>query len=117
MFKKDFAWGTATAAYQIEGAYLEDGKGLSTWDVFSEQEGKTFHGANGRVACDSYHKYKEDVEFMKGLNAYRFSVAWSRVFPEGRGSVNQKGLDYYRRLIDELNQNGIDPSVTMFHWD
>lgn len=119
MFKNDFVWGTATAAYQIEGAWNEDGRTPSTWDVFSRQKGKTYCGHNGDTACGSYRKYKEDIALMKGLgvNAYRFSVSWNRIFPDGIGSVNEEGTDYYSRLIDELLKNGIEPYMTMFHWD
>ncbi len=118
-FKKDFAWGVATAAYQIEGAVAEDGRTPSVWDVFSHQKGKVHEGRNGDVACDSYHKYEEDVALMKGLgvNAYRFSISWNRLIPEGTGKVNEKGLDYYRRLCSALLENGITPYVTLFHWD
>lgn len=118
-FKKNFIWGTATASYQVEGAAFEDGKGLSIWDVISRKKNFTFEGQNGDTACDSYHRYKEDVAIMKklGVNAYRFSVSWPRVVPEGKGKVNEKGLDYYDRLTDELLQNGIDPYVTLYHWD
>lgn len=115
-FSKDFLWGAASAAPQIEGAYNEDGKGPSVWDAMIE--GHIAHGDTGRVACDHYHRYKEDVALMKeiGLNAYRFSVAWSRVIPE-EGKVNQKGLEFYSDLVDELLAAGIKPLVTLYHWD
>ena len=118
-FKKDFIWGTATASYQVEGAAFEDGKGLSIWDVMTRKDGYMFQGHNGDTACDSYHRYKEDVQIMKdlGIKAYRFSVSWPRVIPEGVGAVNQKGLDYYDALTDELLKNGIEPYVTLYHWD
>jgi beta-glucosidase len=118
-FPANFKWGCATAAYQIEGAYNEDGRGPSVWDVFSHTPGKTFHGETGDVADDSYHLYKEDVQLLKNLGAkvYRMSISWSRVFPDGIGKPNGKGLDYYKRVIDELKSNGIDPYVTLFHWD
>jgi beta-glucosidase len=118
-FPKDFLWGTATSAYQIEGAFNEDGKGLSCWDTFSKKKGKVKKFENGDVACDHYHKYKEDVALLKNLNiqSYRFSVAWSRVLPEGRGAVNPKGLDFYDKLTDELLRNNILPFVTLYHWD
>jgi beta-glucosidase len=118
-FPADFRWGCATAAYQIEGAANEDGRGPSVWDTFSHTPGKTFHGETGDVADDSYHLYKEDVQLLKNLGAtvYRMSISWSRVFPDGIGKPNAKGLDYYKRVIDELKRNGIDPYVTLFHWD
>lgn len=118
-FKKDFVWGSATASYQVEGAAFKDGKGLNIWDTTTRKPDYTFDGHNGDEACDSYHRYKEDVKIMKeiGLKAYRYSVSWARVMPEGVGSVNEKGLDYYDRLTDELLENGIEPYVTLFHWD
>ena len=118
-FPTDFLWGASSAAYQIEGAYREDGKGLSVWDKFVRIPGKTFKGTNGDVAVDHYHRFKEDVALMKeqGLKAYRFSIAWTRIFPEGKGHVNQKGIDFYNRLIDELIANQIEPVVTLYHWD
>ena len=118
-FPAGFKWGCATAAYQIEGAADEDGRGPSVWDIFSHTPGKTFHGETGDVADDSYHLYKEDVRLLKDLGAkiYRMSVSWSRVFPDGIGKPNGKGLDYYKRVIDELRANNIDPYVTLFHWD
>ena len=110
-FPADFSWGTATASYQIEGAWNEDGKGESIWDRFAHTEGKVLNGDTGDVACDHYHRYKEDVALMKelGLNSYRFSIAWPRIYPNGKGAVNQKGLDYYSRLVDELLAAGITP--------
>jgi beta-glucosidase len=118
-FPADFKWGCATAAYQIEGAVKEDGRGMTNWDVFSHTAGKTFNGDTGDVATDSYHRYKEDTQLLKALGArtYRLSLAWSRIFPEGRGQPNQKGVDHYRRVVDNLLENGIEPWVTMFHWD
>lgn len=118
-FKKDFAWGAATAAYQVEGAAFEDGKGLNIWDIFCEREGKIFGGQTGEVACDQYHRYKEDVQLMKemGLKAYRFSVDWARILPEGTGKINEAGIDYYNRLIDELLANDIEPYLTLYHWE
>lgn len=118
-FPANFKWGCATAAYQIEGAANEDGRGPSVWDTFSHTPGKTFHGETGDVADDSYHLYKEDVRLLKnlGVKVYRMSISWSRVFPDGTGKPNGKGLDYYKRVIDELHENGIDPYVTLFHWD
>lgn len=118
-FRENFAWGAATASYQIEGAAYEDGKGLSVWDVLSHKDGFVKEGHNGDVACDHYHRMKEDVQLMKkmGLKAYRFSISWPRVIPEGTGKVNEKGLDFYDQLVDELLANGIEPYVTLFHWD
>ncbi|MDW8426123.1 MAG: GH1 family beta-glucosidase [Meiothermus sp.] len=118
-FPPDFTWGTATSAYQIEGAVAEDGRGLSIWDTFSHTPGKTHGGDTGDVACDHYHRYLEDIALMKelGVNAYRFSVAWPRVLPEGRGRVNEKGLAFYDRLVDALLAQGIAPWVTLYHWD
>jgi beta-glucosidase len=118
-FPADFVWGAATAAYQIEGAVEEDGRGESIWDRFTGTPGKILNGDDGRVACDSYHRYPEDVALMRelGLNGYRFSVAWPRILPEGRGAVNPAGLDFYDRLVDELLANGIEPFLTLYHWD
>ncbi len=118
-FKKDFVWGTATAAYQIEGAWNEDGKGLNVWDVFTHEPDNIYMGHTGDVACDHYHRYKEDVKLMKslGIKAYRFSISWSRIFPEGTGKINPKGVQFYSNLIDELIANGIEPYITLFHWD
>lgn len=118
-FPKDFVWGCATASYQIEGAAKEDGRGASNWDVFSHTPGKVANGDTGDVACDSYHRYAEDIALLKnlGVGAYRMSLAWSRIFPEGRGKPNQKGVDYYNRVVDGLLAAGIKPYITMFHWD
>ena len=112
-------WGCATAAYQIEGGANEGGRGPSIWDVFSHTPGKTYNGDTGDVADDSYHLYKEDVRLLKnlGVSAYRMSIAWSRIFPQGTGQPNPAGLDYYKRVLDELLANGITPYVTLFHWD
>jgi beta-glucosidase len=112
-------WGAATAAYQTEGAAAEDGRGESIWDRFTSLPGRVANGDTGRVACDSYHRYPEDVRLMRelGLNAYRFSIAWPRILPEGRGAVNEAGLDFYDRLVDELLANGIEPFPTLYHWD
>lgn len=114
-----FIWGASTAAYQIEGAAAEDGRGPSIWDEFARTFGKVKDGNTGDRACDHYHLYKEDVGLMKGLglDAYRFSVSWSRVLPEGAGEVNEKGLDFYDRLIDELLRNDIEPWLCLYHWD
>lgn len=118
-FRKDFIWGAATASYQIEGAAFEDGKGLSVWDRFSHEPGRIYEGHTGDVACDHYHLYPQDVQLMKeiGLKAYRFSVCWPRLLPDGKGSVNQKGIAFYDRLIDALLKAGIRPFITLFHWD
>ena len=96
-FKKDFMWGAATASYQVEGAAKEDGRGLSVWDVFCEKQGKIKDKSNGDIACDQYHRYEEDIELMAkmGLKAYRFSLSWSRILPEGTGKVNEKGIEYF----------------------
>jgi beta-glucosidase len=109
----------ASAAYQIEGAWNEDGKGLSTWDLFCRQPGAVWNQQTGEVACDHYHRYAEDVELMKqiGLQGYRMSLSWPRLLPQGRGAVNQKGVDFYNRLLDELLKANITPYVTLFHWD
>lgn len=119
VFPANFKWGTATAAYQIEGAPLEDGKGESIWDVFCRQKGAIEDGTSGDVACDHYHRYPEDIALMRDMNIknYRLSVSWPRIIPAGRGSVNQKGLDFYDRLIDTMIKNGIEPYVTLYHWD
>ena len=118
-FPKDFLWGSATAAYQIEGAWDVDGKGPSVWDNFVRISGKTYKGTNGDVAIDHYHRYKEDIALMaeQGLKAYRFSLAWSRIFPENMQTVNEKGLKLYDNLINELIKCGIEPIVTLYHWD
>jgi len=118
-FPKGFLWGCATAAYQIEGGAQDDGRGPSVWDVFSHTPGKTFNGETGDVADDSYHRYKEDVLLLKdlGVKTYRMSLSWSRIFPTGKGPVNPAGLDYYKRVLDELHAAGITPYVTLFHWD
>jgi beta-glucosidase len=118
-FPSDFLWGTATSAYQIEGAVKEDGRGPSIWDHYARRPGTIADHSNADVANDSYHLYKEDVQLMKalGAKAYRFSIAWPRVFPEGVGAPNPKGLDFYNRLVDELLANGIEPFATLYHWD
>ena len=118
-FPDGFVWGTATSSYQIEGAAREDGRGESIWDRFSHTPGRVRNGDTGDVACDHYHRYRDDVTLMAGLglNAYRFSVSWSRVLPTGTGTVNQAGLDFYDRLVDELLAHEIAPFVTLYHWD
>ena len=119
VFPDSFAWGVATAAYQIEGAVAEDGRGESVWDRFCATDGKVRNGDNGSVACDFYHRYRDDVALMRelGVNAFRLSVAWPRIQPNGRGSLNMAGLDFYDRVVDELLSAGIKPFVTLSHWD
>ncbi|GAA2453681.1 GH1 family beta-glucosidase [Actinomadura vinacea] len=118
-FPEGFLWGTATAAYQIEGAVTADGRGPSIWDAFCAEPGRVKNGDTGAVACDHYHRWPEDVALMAGLgvNAYRFSVAWPRIQPAGRGRANPKGLDFYERLVDALTERGIAPALTLYHWD
>jgi beta-glucosidase len=118
-FPRDFAWGVATAAYQIEGAATQDGRGESIWDHFCATDGKVRNGDTGEVACDFYHRYRGDVELMRelGVTAFRLSIAWPRIHPFGRGPANATGLDFYDRLVDELLGAGIDPFVTLYHWD
>ncbi|NLM74594.1 MAG: beta-glucosidase [Clostridiaceae bacterium] len=119
MFPKNFYWGAAAASYQIEGAWKEDGKGLSVWDVVSNETDFVYEGQTGNIACDHYNRYEKDVQIMReiGLKAYRLSLSWPRIFPEGTGRINQKGLDFYDRLIESLLENNIEPFVTLFHWD
>lgn len=118
-FPEDMVWGAATASYQIEGAWDEDGKGESIWDRFSHTPGKIVDGSTGDVACDHYHRYREDIGLMKkiGLNGYRFSISWPRIFPEGVGRVNPAGLAFYDSLVDGLLEAGIEPFPTLYHWD
>lgn len=119
VFPRGFVWGAATAAYQIEGAWNEDGKGPSIWDTFSHIPGKVKNGDTGDIACDHYHRFGEDFALLKqiGARAYRFSLSWPRIFPEGKGYVNWAGLDYYDRLVDSLLAHNIEPFVTLYHWD
>ncbi len=119
LFPEKFIWGASTAAYQVEGAVKEDGRGESIWDRFSHTPGKVRDGHTGDIACDHYHRWHEDIQLMKtiGLNAYRFSIAWPRVLPMGRGAINRAGLDFYDRLVDGLLAAGIEPFVTLYHWD
>ncbi|MEM6431686.1 MAG: GH1 family beta-glucosidase [Deinococcota bacterium] len=118
-FPETFEWGTATAAYQIEGAATEDGRGASIWDTFSATPGKVFQGHTGAVACDHYHRWQTDLDLLSdlGVTAYRFSTAWPRILPRGYGTVNSKGLDFYDQLIDGLLARNIKPFVTLYHWD
>lgn len=118
-FPENFQWGVATSAAQIEGAAFEDGRGASIWDTFSRLPGKILDGSTPDVACDFYHQYKSDIALAKslGINSFRFSFSWSRVIPDGTGKVNEKGLDFYDRVIDELLKNGITPNATLYHWD
>ena len=118
-FRKDFMWGAATASFQIEGAWNEDGKSPSIWDEFCHRGGKIEDNSTGDIACDHYHRYKEDVKLMAelGLKAYRFSIAWTRILPDGTGKINEKGLEFYSNLVDELLKYNITPYVTLYHWD
>ncbi|MBX7256490.1 MAG: beta-glucosidase [Candidatus Hydrogenedentes bacterium] len=118
-FPRDFLWGAATSAQQIEGAAQEDGRGKSIWDAFEQTPGRIWLGHTSKTACDHYHRYREDIDTMRrmGLRAYRFSLSWPRIFPAGIGSANQAGLDFYDRLVDALCEAGIVPHVTLFHWD
>ena len=114
-----FVWGAATSAFQIEGAASADGRGRSIWDDFCAQAGRIADGSDGSAACDHYHRYREDVKLMKslGVTGYRFSISWPRIVPCGVGAVNRAGIDFYRRLLDELEENGIEPFPTLYHWD
>lgn len=118
-FPENFLFGTAVSAAQVEGAAFEDNRGPSIWDDFAQEKGKIIDGSTPDIACDMYHRYKEDIQLMKSLNiqSFRFSFSWSRIFPEGTGSINQKGLDYYKYLLEELNKNEITPNATLYHWD
>jgi beta-glucosidase len=118
-FPNNFIWGAATSSYQIEGAWNEDGKGESVWDRLSHTAGKVQNGDTGDIACDHYHRFEEDIQIMSelGLKAYRFSISWPRIFPTGKIKVNQKGVEFYERLINKLLENDIEPVVTLYHWD
>jgi len=118
-FNKDFLWGAASAAHQVEGGYLDDNKGWGVWDHFGHEPGRIAKGENADIACDHYHRFKEDVALMKeiGLKSYRFSISWPRVIPNGIGEVNEKGLQFYSDLVDELIKAGIEPLVTLHHWN
>lgn len=119
LFPENFLWGAATSAYQVEGSPLADGAGPGIWQRFSHTAGKVLNGDTGDIACDHYRLFRDDVRLLRdlGLNAYRFSIGWARVFPEGKGRVNSQGLDFYRRLIEELRRRDIEPFVTLYHWD
>ena len=118
-FPSDFRWGCSTSSYQIEGAAQEDGRGESIWDRFCSEPGRIRDGSSGAVACDHYHRWPEDLDMAKqlGVNAYRFSIAWPRLLPQGRGAVNEKGLDFYSRLVDGMLERGLQPWATLYHWD
>ena len=118
-FPKDFTWGAATASYQIEGAWNEDGRGPSIWDTFTQTPGRVWEDNTGNTACDHYHRWPEDVALMKGLGlkGYRMSLSWSRILPEGTGKVNEAGLAFYDKLVDGLLEAGVEPWITLFHWD
>ena len=118
-FPSDFAWGAATAAYQIEGAAATAGRKPSVWDTFSAQPGRVLNQHTGAVACDHYNRYAEDIQLMAelGIQHYRFSLSWPRILPDGRGAVNQAGVDFYKRLVDCLLEHDIIPHATLFHWD
>jgi len=118
-FPKDFLWGAATASYQVEGAAQEDGRGESIWDRFCRTPGKVYNNHNGDVACDQYHRFEEDIALMRAIDirAYRFSIAWPRIQPQGSGAPNQRGIDYYKRLCDALHAQNITPVATLYHWD
>jgi len=119
VFPEDFIWGTSTAAYQVEGAAREGGRGESIWDTFARKPGAVFCAENGDVACDHYHRYEEDISLMTelGFDSYRFSISWPRIIPEGKGRVNPEGIAFYRKLCEELRRNGIHTCVTLYHWD
>ncbi len=118
-FPDKFVWGVSTSSYQIEGAAYEDGKGLSIWDEFCKKPGAIWNAHEGDIACDHYHLYKDDIRLMKelGVKAYRFSLSWARILPDGIGKINQKGIEFYNRLIDEVILAGIEPHLTLYHWD
>ena len=118
-FSENFVWGAATSSYQIEGTGRDSGKGMNIWDVYTKEPGRIYEGHTGDVACDHYHRFKEDVTHMKelGLKGYRFSIDWSRVLPDGFGKVNEKGIAFYDTLINELLDNGIEPYITLYHWE
>ena len=118
MFDKDFVWGVASSAYQVEGTDPEDGRGMTVWDAFIK-EGKTYEHQDADVSCDHMHRYKEDYALMRnlGIRAYRFSLNWARILPNGTGEVNQKAIQLYRDMIVSMKKNGIEPYITLFHWE
>src|SRR6266478_5937744 len=118
-FPDGFLWGVATSAYQIEGAVQADGRGTSIWDTFVHQQGTILHGDTGDIAADHYHRVDEDLDLLEqlGIQAYRFSIGWARVQPHGKGALNPRGLDFYRGLLEGLARRGIEPMVTLYHWD
>ncbi len=118
-FPENFIWGCATSSYQIEGAAYEDGRGETIWDVFCRVPGNVVNNDTGDIACDHYHRFKEDINIIKslGIKAYRFSISWARILPQGKGKINQKGIDFYNKLIDTLLENNIIPFITLYHWD
>ena len=118
-FDKTFAWGVSTAAYQIEGAHLKHGKGFSIWDDFTQRKGKIHNNDNANIACDYYQHYYQDIALMRALNIpnYRFSISWSRIFPDGTGAVNKAGVDFYKSVIDFCLELDIQPWITLYHWD
>lgn len=118
-FSKNFVWGAATSAYQIEGTASDSGKGMNIWDIYTKEPGNVFEGHTGEIACDHYHRFREDIAVMKemGIKAYRFSIDWSRVLPEGKGRINEAGVKFYNNLIDALIEAGIEPYITLYHWE
>ena len=119
LFGDDFAWGVSTAAFQVEGSCDIDGKGESVWDAFSNKKGKILNGSNAKIACDFYNQYKQDIDLIKELNIpnFRFSISWTRILPNGTGEINQQGIDYYNRVINYCIEKGVDPWLTIYHWD
>lgn len=118
-FPENFVWGVSTSAYQIEGSLDKDGRGPSIWDVMAATPGKIYQGDDASIACDSYNRYEEDIQLMKelGVKAYRFSVSWPRIYPNGFGEVNRQGIEHYKRMVTKLLENGIEPFCTLYHWE
>ncbi len=118
-FGDDFAWGVASAAFQTEGAYLKDGKGYSIWDAFTDIKGKVYQNQNARQSCDFYHRYTEDIKLLKqlGISHFRFSLSWPRIFPDDSDKLNDRGIDYYQKVVDTCLENGVVPWITLYHWD